>query len=266
VVLHQWLWITPLTVRVLVEIGLELGDCYGLPERPRTCLLSQTVLKSPLSQGSTTTPYRIYNIDNYEDRYVNQSLYGSIPLIIGNGHTKPYNAGVFWLNSSDTYVDLTKTMPENSTNVHFISECGAMEFFTFLGNSPIDISMSYGRVTGVGPMPQYFMLGYHQCRWDKDTQKDMLFFNDKFEEVKIPCDCLWLDIDHTDDKKYFTWDHTAFPTPVEMIKKVNEKGRHMIVIVDPHIKIDPDYFVYKHAADNGMQLSFTYRLVGNEYG
>ena len=37
-----------------------------------------------------------------------------------------------------------------------------------------------------------------------------------FEEHGLPFDVLWLDIEHTDQKKYFTWDSYAFPDPVGM--------------------------------------------------
>ena len=41
----------------------------------------------------------------------------------------------------------------------------------------------------------------------------------------IPYDVLWLDIEHTDGKKYFTWDQHKFPTPTEMQDKLATRGR-----------------------------------------
>ena len=38
----------------------------------------------------------------------------------------------------------------------------------------------------------------------------------KFEELNLPYDVLWLDIEHTDGKRYFTWDKHAFPDPIAM--------------------------------------------------
>ena len=38
----------------------------------------------------------------------------------------------------------------------------------------------------------------------------------RFEEEDIPYDVLWLDIEHTDGKRYFTWDSNLFPDPVTM--------------------------------------------------
>jgi len=236
----------------------ELPDCYGLAARSRTSLLENTITKSPISIGPTTHPYRLYGIDNYEDKYVNQSMYGNVPFIIGNNYSKEYNVGLLWLNASDTYIDVEKIaqLPgeNSSTKIHITSECGTLEFFVMLGKTPQDVNFEYGRITGIEPLPQYFTLGYHQCRWDKDTQKDYLFFSDKFEEIKMPCDCMWLDIEHTDDKRYFTWDKSIFPDPVGMIKTLNSKGRNLVVIVDPHIKIDQDYYVYKGAYENSIFL------------
>ena len=36
----------------------------------------------------------------------------------------------------------------------------------------------------------------------------------------MPYDVLWLDIEHTRGKRYFTWDKNLFPNPKEMIELV----------------------------------------------
>lgn len=41
-----------------------------------------------------------------------------------------------------------------------------------------------------------------------------------FEEHDFPYDVIWLDIEHTDGKRYFTWDGGLFPNPKRMIDKV----------------------------------------------
>lgn len=40
---------------------------------------------------------------------------------------------------------------------------------------------------------------------------------------------IWLDIEHTDAKKYFTWDKKAFPTPEAMQAKIAAKGRKVCI-------------------------------------
>ena len=54
-----------------------------------------------------------------------------------------------------------------------------------------------------------------------------------------------LDIEHTDGKRYMTWDRAKFPTPQRMIEDVASRGRKMVTIVDPHVKKDGGYPVFK---------------------
>ena len=68
-----------------------------------------------------------------------------------------------------------------------------------------------------------------------------------FDEHDIPYDVIWLDIEHTDGKRYMTWDSTKFPTPERMINDIAEKGRKMVVIIDPHVKKDDKYPIFKEA-------------------
>lgn len=46
-----------------------------------------------------------------------------------------------------------------------------------------------------------------------------------FDEHDIPYDFIWLDIEHTDGKRYFTWDPHKFATPQEMLQGLMDKKR-----------------------------------------
>lgn len=50
-------------------------------------------------------------------------------------------------------------------------------------------------------MPQYFALGYHQCRWNYRDEADVAQVNAGFDENNIPYDVIWLDIEYTDGKR-----------------------------------------------------------------
>ena len=76
----------------------------------------------------------------------------------------------------------------------------------------------------------------------------------KFEELDFPYDVLWLDIEHTEGKRYFTWDKRQFKHPLDMQAKLSAHGRRMVTIVDPHIKRDNGYYVYKEGHDAGYFL------------
>ena len=64
-------------------------------------------------------------------------------------------------------------------------------------------------------------------------------------EYKIPCDSIWLDIEYTNEKRFFTWDLEKFPEPRKMLDKLINDGRKLVTIIDPHTKTDEEYFVYQ---------------------
>lgn len=76
----------------------------------------------------------------------------------------------------------------------------------------------------------------------------------KFEELDYPYDVLWLDIEHTDGKRYFTWDKNLFPNPKQMQQNLAAQGRRMVTIVDPHIFRDNDYYIHKIATSKGLYV------------
>lgn len=73
-----------------------------------------------------------------------------------------------------------------------------------------------------------------------------------FDKYDIPYDVLWLDIEHTDGKRYFTWDRNKFPNPKDMQASLKAKGRKLVTIIDPHIKKDDNYFVSKDATEKRL--------------
>jgi len=75
-----------------------------------------------------------------------------------------------------------------------------------------------------------------------------------FEKHNIPFDVLWLDIEHTDGKKYFTWNNDLFPTPARMQDELAKRSRKMVTIIDPHIKRESGYPVHDEATSNGYYI------------
>ena len=76
------------------------------------------------------------------------------------------------------------------------------------------------------------------------------------QEHNIPYDVLWLDIEHTNGKKYFTWDKQKFPEPVAMQTSLASRGHKMVTIVDPHIASSNGYHVHDAAKRQGLYVVF----------
>lgn len=210
----------------------------------------------PLCSGSTGNydqPYRLYNADVFEYEMDSpMTLYGSIPFL--QAHKKVSTVGVLWLNAAETWVDIVKakmganpfslgTGATTDTRTHWFSESGLLDIFVFLGPTPKDVVSSYSDLTGYTALPQHFSIAYHQCRWNYVTDEDVKNVDRKFDKSQIPYDVIWLDIEYTDGKKYFTWDAHNFPDSLVMQNQLAKHERKLVTIIDPHIKNEAGYSV-----------------------
>jgi len=224
----------------------DFKHVYGLPERATSLALKPTA-----GSGVSSEPYRLYNLDVFE--YLPESpfgLYGSIPMMVA--HRKDLTVGVFWLNSAEMFVDVMQSGGSMATQ--WIAESGVLDLFLMLGPTPPDVMRQYASITGATAMPQLFSLGYHQCRWNYNDEKDVAQVDAGFDQHFMPYDVLWLDIEHTVGKRYMTWDSSKFPNPEDMQEDVASRGRKMVVIVDPHVKRDDNFPMHKDAQEHGYYV------------
>ncbi|KAI9496884.1 glycosyl hydrolases family 31-domain-containing protein [Zychaea mexicana] len=254
----------------------EFGHVYGIPEHASSLSLKET----RGGDNAYTDPYRLYNTDVFEYALDSPtSLYGAVPLMVA--HRVGQSAGVFWMNPSETWIDIVKSKSEQqssvqkvlsfgkkgndkktSTHTHWISEAGVLDVFVFFGPTTKDVLRQYTKLTGTPMLPQQFALGYHQCRWNYINQKDVLEVDSQFDEHDMPYDVIWLDIEYTDDRKYFTWESNKFPEPIKMEQVLDSKGRKLVVIIDPHIKRADNYRICEEAKKDGL---FVKQPNGNDY-
>jgi len=215
---------------------------YGLAEHATDLLLEDT---------RKDLPYRFCNQDvpNYPVGSKN-GLYGTIPLIISKSRNSSTLMSMYWQNTSDTYIDIHRA--DKETRAYWLSERGNLECYLFISHSNALHFKSLANVFGHCAMPQYFALGYHQCRWSYKDQADVMHVNGKFNEHEIPCDSITLDIDHTDGCRYFTWNTDLFPNPLAMQQALADDKRQLVTIADPHIKVDESYHVYKEAIEKDL--------------
>ena len=249
---------------------------YGIPEHATSHSLKPT-------DGSSTNkefdqPYRLYNLDVFEYELDNpMSLYGSIPFLLGHGPDGS-TAGVYWNNPTETYVDVAKRTPADAAHgkgakaggagadagvaTRWISESGVFDLTLVPGPTGHAAVAQYTSLTGTQALPPLFALGYHQCRWNYRDEADVFAVDAAFESHAFPYDVLWLDIEHTDGKRYFTWDKTLFPSPAAMQNKLAARGHRMVTIIDPHIKKDSEFHVHAEATDKKLYVR---KADGGEY-
>uniref|UniRef100_A0A674C868 Neutral alpha-glucosidase AB n=1 Tax=Salmo trutta TaxID=8032 RepID=A0A674C868_SALTR len=222
---------------------------YGIPEHADGLRLKNT-------DGGD--PYRLYNLDVFQYELFNpMALYGAVPVLLS--HNTHRTMGLFWLNAAETWVDVSSGQVGGSsevpqTDVRWISESGIIDVFIMLGPRPNDVFTQYASLTGTQAFPPLSSLAYHQCRWNYNDQEDVSAVDQGFDEHDIPYDFIWLDIEHTDGKRYFTWDNNKFPQPKDMLQGLLDKRRKMVTIVDPHIKVDSSYKIHTEIRSRGYYI------------
>ena len=66
---------------------------------------------------------------------------------------------------------------------------------------------------------------------------------------KIPCDAIYLDIDYMDGYRCFTWNKKYFPRSETNDQQLANEGFKTVVIIDPGIKVDNNYWVFKEGKE-----------------
>ncbi|CAD2222220.1 alpha 1,3-glucosidase [Angomonas deanei] len=149
------------------------------------------------------------------------------------------SSGVLFLNTAGMNVKI------HDDFVLWEAEVGVTDLFLIPGPTPAEVQRRHAFLTGSTFLPPYFSLGYHQCRWNYLSINDCLAVDEGFDLHSIPYDVLWLDIEHTNKKEYFTWDSDEFADPLLLVEALASKGRKLVTIKDPHIRADPSYNVYR---------------------
>jgi len=223
---------------------------YGIPEHATSMALRNTRGEG---EGAYKEPYRLYNLDVFEyELNEPMALYGAVPLIIAHGVASGTTVGMLWLNPTETWIDVNGTRVPTQTR--WTSEDGIVDVWLLPGPTPQLVFEQYARVTGKMPLPPKFAIAYHQCRWNYRDERDVAEVDAQFDSSDFPYDVIWLDIEHTDGKRYFTWDGTKFTNPEQMQEALAAKGRKLVAIVDPHIKRDENYHVHKQAISRQLYV------------
>ncbi len=188
-----------------------------------------------------------YGTDAYAYGAETDPLYKNIPFYYGLHHGKSY--GIFFDNTFRTIFDFGK---ERDDVTSYWARGGEMRYYFIYGPEMIDVAQEYANLTGKPELPPIWALGYHQCRWSYFPDSKVKEVAMEFRKRKIPCDVMYLDIDYMEGFRCFTFSKEYFPDPKGLTKELEDAGFKTVVIIDPGIKVDPDYSVYQDGLKNDV--------------
>jgi alpha-glucosidase len=181
-----------------------------------------------------------WNTDAYSFAWNQDPIYRSIPFYISLNEGIAH--GIFFDNTFKAHFDFGA---EDREKTSFWADGGELQYYYIHGPNMMDVVKRYHLLTGTHPMPPLWALGYHQCRWSYYPESKVHKVAKGFRANKIPCDGIYLDIDYMDGYRCFTWNRKYFPDPKKMIKELAADGFKTVVIIDPGIRVDDNYSVFK---------------------
>ncbi|MBN2004064.1 MAG: DUF5110 domain-containing protein [Anaerolineae bacterium] len=152
---------------------------------------------------------------------------------------------VFYENSHYAEFDLGESAP-NVAEHRFAG--GELRYY-FAAGSPSTLLERYTELTGRHDLQPLWMLGYHQCRWSYFPEARVRKLAQDFRDHEVPCDAIYLDIDYMDGFRCFTWDKVRFPNLPGLVADLRAQGIKTVTMVDPGIKKDRAYAVYRSGLD-----------------
>ena len=205
---------------------------YGLGDKPDNMNLRG---KRFTNWGSDTYGY----VKGSDPLYKNIPFYHVLHQKIAHG--------IFFDNTFKASFDFAA---ERADVTSFWAQGGELNYYFIYGPTLLEVAQEYTLLTCPPELPPLWTLGYHQCKWSYFPESNVKEIASGLRDRKIPCDALYLDIDYMEGYRCFTWSKAHFPEPKRMVAELAADGFKTIVIIDPGIKIDPEYSVYQEGVAN----------------
>lgn len=117
------------------------------------------------------------------------------------------------------------------------------------GEKPSAIAHEFRQLIGPSWIPPLFAFGFGQSRWGYASKKDFEEIALRADELRLPLDMIFMDIDYMDRYKDFTFskEFSDFPSFADFFRK---QKLHLIPIIDAGVKEETGYDVYEEGVKN----------------
>lgn len=196
-----------------------------------------------LRNGRTVT---LWNTDAYAYDIESPSLYQSHAWVLA---VRP-DGSAFGVFADTTY----RTTIDLDAGITITAEGTPFPLYIIDRATPQEVCTALMELTGAMPLPPKWAIGYQQCRYSYYPDTRVMEIASEFRKRRMPCDGIWLDIDHMDAAKVFTFDTARFPNPSKMVRDLKSLGYATVWILDPGIKVEKGYDVYDELTTAGGEV------------
>ena len=181
--------------------------------------------------------WAVYGRDQPPDGPTN--MYGVHPrltVIDQSGDT----FGLLFLNSAAQEISLTP-----APAVIYRTIGGLLDLYMFLGSRPEQVVQQYTEAVGRFPLPPYWSLGFHLCRYGYLNLDNMRAAVQRTRQFNIPQDAQWGDIDIMERNLDFTISQDRFGELPQYVDQLKEEGVRFVTIQDPCISTGEPNCTYR---------------------
>ncbi|MHB8681051.1 MAG: glycoside hydrolase family 31 protein [Acidimicrobiales bacterium] len=192
--------------------------------------------------------YRLWNRDPGGAWGVGKGpLYMPLPVLVGLVDGAPVLS--FYENSTRGVVELPGSGDTGDVSLSFAG--GVLRQYLIVGDDVRTLLERYGALTGRAPVPPRWALGYHQSRWGYKCDAHVDEVVGGYAAMDVPLSAIHLDIDYMQGYRVFTIDRSRFPDLGALARRAEARGVRLVTIVDPAVKVDPRYGLYRQGCDGG---------------
>ncbi|QCE41556.1 TIM-barrel domain-containing protein [Psychroserpens sp. NJDZ02] len=166
----------------------------------------------------------------YEDR--SELMNYTMPIVVSSNKYL-----IHFDNAPIGFLDLD-SKKDNTLTYETIS--GRKTYQIVVGDSWLDLTKNYTKLTGTQPMPPRWALGNFSSRFGYHSQQEVEATVQKFREEEIPLDAIIIDIFWFGKTIQGTmgnlaFDRDSFPNPKQMIKGLKDNNVKTVLVTEPFI-------------------------------
>ena len=207
------------------ESKLTSDNIYGFGERTHDFKLENKLY--------TIWPYDCGGTE-YDYGYGGNNQYSHQPIGLHKAKYENLWLGFVFLNTNAQDV-IIKTIDEGENKNTYLTHKtigGIIDYYIIVNNSPEEVVKNIHFLLGIPPLPPYWSFGYHQSRYGYKNFKEFRNVYEKYKELNIPIDTMWIDIDSLNNFEIFTIDKKFKQMPKYVKDNIHKDGGKFVPIVD----------------------------------
>lgn len=162
--------------------------------------------------------------------YPGNNMYGVHPFFLAvdtNLNNSAFGGFFVNANAQDAFVD--------SNLVAWRTIGGVVDYYVLDGPTIPQVIDQYHSLIGYPTLVPYWGLGWHQSRWGYNSTKALKSVLIKYNNLDLPLDALWSDIDYMSAFEDFTVDSTNFAGLGSLVQSLHGMNKHYVPILDSGI-------------------------------